>query len=73
MSEPQLPQAAGIFVSFVTLLRLNGFAVAPEQTVAFLAAIELLGPRGIDDIHRAGLATLEARIITMRASRSALG
>jgi uncharacterized protein with von Willebrand factor type A (vWA) domain len=58
MSEPLLPQAARIFVSFVTLLRLNGFAVAPEQTVAFLAAIELLGPRGIDDIHRAGLATL---------------
>ena len=39
MSEPLLPQAARIFVSFVTLLRLNGFAVAPEQTLAFLAAI----------------------------------
>ena len=58
MSEPRLPAAAEIFVSFVTLLRLNGFAVAPEQTVTFLAAIELLGPRGIDDVHRAGLATL---------------
>jgi uncharacterized protein with von Willebrand factor type A (vWA) domain len=58
MSETRLPQATEIFVSFVTLLRLNGLAVAPEQTVAFLAAIELLGPRSIDDIHRAGLATL---------------
>lgn len=58
MSEPRLPRAVEIFVSFVTLLRLNGFAVAPEQTVAFLAAIELLGPNSLDDIHRAGLATL---------------
>ena len=58
MSEPRLPRAVEIFVSFVTLLRLNGFAVAPEQTVAFLAAIELLGPNSLDDIRRAGLATL---------------
>jgi uncharacterized protein with von Willebrand factor type A (vWA) domain len=58
MSDPRLPQAVEIFVSFVTLLRLNGFVVAPEQTVAFLAAIELLGPGGIDDIYRASLATL---------------
>ena len=43
--ELQLPRAAGVFVSFVALLRLNGFAVAPEQTTAFLAAIDLLGPR----------------------------
>ena len=35
-----------------------GFAVAPEQTMALLAAIELLGPRGIGDIRRAALATL---------------
>ncbi|MBV9559716.1 MAG: VWA domain-containing protein, partial [Bradyrhizobium sp.] len=58
MSEPRLPQAAEIFVSFATLLRLNEFAVAPEQTTAFLAAIELLGPRSLDDIRQAGLATL---------------
>jgi uncharacterized protein len=54
----QLPRAAQTFVSFVALLRVNGFAVAPEQTTAFLSAIELLGPRSLDDIHRAGLATL---------------
>ena len=59
MSEaPQLPRAARPFVSFVALLRANGFAIAPEQTTAFLEAIALLGPRGTDDIHRAGLATL---------------
>jgi uncharacterized protein with von Willebrand factor type A (vWA) domain len=54
----QLPPAAHIFVSFVTLLRANGFAVAPEQTTTFLAAIELLGPRSLDHIRQAGLATL---------------
>jgi uncharacterized protein len=58
MSERPLPKATRIFVSFVTLLRLNGFVVAPEQTLAFLAAIELLGPSSLDDIRSAGLATL---------------
>jgi uncharacterized protein with von Willebrand factor type A (vWA) domain len=55
---PQLPRAARAFVSFVTLLRANGFAIAPEQTAAFLEAIALLGPRGPEDIRQAGLATL---------------
>ena len=59
MSEaPQLPRAARSFVSFVALLRANGFAIAPEQTTAFLEAIALLGPRGPEDIRQAGLATL---------------
>jgi uncharacterized protein with von Willebrand factor type A (vWA) domain len=59
MSEQiQLPRAARVFISFVALLRANGFAVAPEQTTAFLAAVELLGPRSLDHIRRAGLATL---------------
>lgn len=56
--ELQLPRAARVFVSFVALLRANGFSVAPEQTTAFLAAIELLGPRSLEHIRRAGLATL---------------
>ena len=56
--ELQLPQAARVFVSFVALLRTNGFLIAPEQTTAFLAAIELLGPRSLEHIRRAGLATL---------------
>jgi uncharacterized protein len=55
---PQLPRAARAFVSFVALLRANGFAIAPEQTTAFLEAIALLGPRGPEDIRQAGLATL---------------
>jgi uncharacterized protein with von Willebrand factor type A (vWA) domain len=56
--EIPLPRAAQIFISFVALLRANGFAVAPEQTIAFLAAIELLGPRSLEHIRHAGLATL---------------
>ena len=59
MSEPDiLPRAARPFLSFVSLLRANGFAVAPEQTTAFLSAITLLGPRDTEDIRRAGLAML---------------
>lgn len=53
-----LPRAARPFVSFPALLRANGFAVAPEQTTAFLTAIGLLGPRSIADIRRAAHATL---------------
>jgi uncharacterized protein with von Willebrand factor type A (vWA) domain len=56
--EIRLPLAAQVFVSFAALLRINGFAVAPDQTTAFLAAIGLLGPRSLDDVRRAGLATL---------------
>ena len=52
------PRAAAPFITFVALLRANGFAVAPEQTTAFLSAIVLLGPRDPEDIRRAGLATL---------------
>jgi uncharacterized protein with von Willebrand factor type A (vWA) domain len=55
---PQLPRAARAFVSFVALLRANGFAIAPDQTTAFLEATALLGPRGPEDIRQAGLATL---------------
>ena len=57
-AELQLPRAARVFISFAGLLRANGFAVAPEQTTAFLTAIELLGPRNLMDIKQAALATL---------------
>jgi uncharacterized protein with von Willebrand factor type A (vWA) domain len=56
--ELKPPRAINVFISFVALLRANGFAVAPEQTTAFLAAIELLGPRSLEHIRKAGLATL---------------
>ena len=57
-TEPQLPRAARVFISFVALMRANNFAVAPEQTTTFLTAIELLGPRDLSDIRQAALATL---------------
>ncbi len=46
------------FLGFAALLRREGFAVAPEQVISWLSGIELLGPRGIDDIRRAAHATL---------------
>jgi uncharacterized protein len=56
--EPPFPSAARVFISFAALLRANGFPVAPDQTAAFFAAIELLGPRSLESIRQAGLATL---------------
>jgi uncharacterized protein with von Willebrand factor type A (vWA) domain len=58
VSLDALPRATRPFVAFPTLLRANGFAVAPEQTTAFIAAVGLLGPRSIEDIRQAALATL---------------
>lgn len=59
MSGPHgLPRAAQPFVAFATLLRGNDFPIATEQTVAFLAAVDVLGPSGMTDIRRAARATL---------------
>jgi uncharacterized protein len=46
------------FLAFAALLRREGFSVAPDQTIAWLAGIELLGPNGINDIRRAAHAIL---------------
>ncbi|MGB3900108.1 MAG: VWA domain-containing protein [Mesorhizobium sp.] len=53
-----LPRAACPFLGFGRLLRRFGFAVAPEQVAAFMRAVTLLGPRSMNDIHEAALATL---------------
>jgi hypothetical protein len=53
-----LPPAARPFVAFPQLLRRHGFAAAPEQTLAFLRAIELLGPQSVWHLRRAAIATL---------------
>ena len=58
MTVSALPRAARPLLDFIALLRRNSFSVAPEQGLAFLRAIELLGPRDIEDIRRAGVATL---------------
>lgn len=57
MSTP-LPRAAACFLDFAQLLRRRGFAAAPEQVIAFMAAIDLLGPRSMEDIRQAAHATL---------------
>lgn len=57
MTAPDtLPRALEPFVAFPSLLRENGFAVAPEQTTGFVAAVNLLGPNDMSDIHRAARA-----------------
>jgi len=56
VSDPMRPLAH--FVDFAALLRRAGFSVAPEQTMTWLAAIELLGPTGIEDIRRAAHAAM---------------
>ncbi|MGC4025911.1 MAG: VWA domain-containing protein [Mesorhizobium sp.] len=55
---PLLPQAADALLGFARVLRWHGFTVAPEQSVAFLQGVELLGPRHMKDIEGAALATL---------------
>ncbi len=51
-----LPQAAAPLVAFATRLRGAGFPVAADQTVTFLQSVDLLGPRGMADLHAAALA-----------------
>ena len=52
------PAPARHLAGFPPFLRGFGFTTSPEQTVAFLEAVELLRPRGIDDVRRAAVATL---------------
>jgi uncharacterized protein with von Willebrand factor type A (vWA) domain len=52
------PRAAAPFHAFARLLRHFGFRVAPEQATSFIEAVGLLGPRSMDDIREAALATL---------------
>jgi len=53
-----LPRAAAPFLSFARLLRHHAFPVAPEQVTGFMQAVTLLGPRSMNDIREAALATL---------------
>lgn len=53
-----LPAAVQPFVDFPAILRQHGFVMSPDQTIDYIAAIGLLGPRDMGDIHRAGLALL---------------
>lgn len=56
MIAPEIPAAAKPITDFASVLRQNGFVIAPSQTIEVLEATTLLGPRSIQDIHRAGRA-----------------
>lgn len=44
------------FFALAQALRSAGFAVSPDQTQGFIAAVGALGPRGIEDVRSAALA-----------------
>ncbi|RWB60659.1 VWA domain-containing protein [Mesorhizobium sp.] len=58
MRGESLPRAAAAFLGFARLLRRHAFAIAPEQVTSFMQAAALLGPRSMNDIREAALATL---------------
>jgi len=53
-----LPRPLVPFLGLVQALRAEGFAVAPEQGQAFVAAVGVLGPQSLGDVRRAARATL---------------
>jgi len=57
----KVPGAVRSLIAFPALLRGHGFMIAPEQTVSFLEAVELLGPRSIEHVRKAAVATLAPR------------
>ncbi len=53
-----LPRPLQPVLSLAQALRRQGLHVATDQVTDFISAIGLLGPRSLDDIYRAGRATL---------------
>lgn len=58
LARNPLPAASRVFVAFPALLRESGFAIAPDQTITFLEAITVLGPRSLEQVRMAAWATL---------------
>ena len=54
---PPMPKVAGQVAAFSGVLRANGLAAAPDQTIAFLRGVTLLGPGSIRDVYHAAVAT----------------
>lgn len=50
------PKPIETFIDFASLLREHGFSVSPDQTMNFIEAIGLLGPRSMEDIKASALA-----------------
>lgn len=61
----KLPRATALLVDFTQLLRRHDFALSHEQVVMFLGAVRLLGPRSMESIRHAALATLAPPIDRM--------
>ncbi|MEM9278354.1 MAG: VWA domain-containing protein [Pseudomonadota bacterium] len=53
-----IPGAVQTFIDFASLLRSHGFAVSPDQTMGFVEAVGLLGPRSMADIRASAVAML---------------
>ena len=51
-----IPQALQPLVTLSAKLREHGFAVAPDQTMGFIEAVGVLGPRDIGDVRHAAIA-----------------
>lgn len=56
-----LPRPLEPFIKFAQTLRRAGFAVSPDQTENFIAAVGILGPRDIQDVYRSGLAVFSVQ------------
>lgn len=56
-----LPRPLEPFINFAQMLRRAGFAVSPDQTESFIAALGILGPRDIQDVYRGGLAVFSVQ------------
>ncbi len=56
-----LPRAARPFAGFARHIRHFGFPVAGAPAIAFMQGVTLLGPRSMEDIRQAALATLGPR------------
>jgi len=61
------PREVAPFLDFVNLLPRHGFSVSPDQTETFLSAITLLGPRSMEHIRGAAIATLAPHVDRMGA------
>jgi uncharacterized protein len=57
MPSAPMPKVAGLVAAFGGVLRSHGLPATPDQTIAFLRAVILLGPHGIRDIYHAAVAT----------------
>jgi len=61
MRSLALPRPLEPMLELASLLRRHGFPVSPDQTMAFIEGIGLLGPRGLPDVYRAGRAIFAIR------------